>query len=626
MEESWSPSERLGIIKPSVDAHVLGVTSIGELLAECGREVAYAAPPVCSACDRPEGERESAAIEAWIREERLTRLGFSYRLSPEDGVDLLARLTRQLERRSLFSDQGGPLRALYFAGLPQACRLARERVPRVAAVFDGEETHQETLARLGLRMAALPPESARALAYDSDRLAFGEQLIDKGDYLGVSPPDRSGYPAFGGEQDSVVARLGHAVRSGTLPLYRAHMGQYLPDREEAVRTFMRWTRELAALGHLDVLSIGNSQLSQSRFGEDWGESTDGGGVPLNSREELAAAWRAARPMLVRSYAGTKDLAAMARINDQTIHNAWHALSVWWFCAIDNRGPYPLRENLQQQHAALRYIASAGKPFEPNVPHHFAFRGADDATYVLSGYIAARAAKEAGVRVLIAQNMLNTPKYTWGVQDLAKSRALLRMLRGLEDGSFTVVLQTRTGLDYLSADPRRAKAQLAAVTALMDDIEPRSAESPGIIHVVSWTEATRFADPAVITESVQICRHALAEYRGLRKKGLIDDAGESPEVKARTEELVAEAQAVLRAIETSIEGPWTPAGLYGIFAAGFLPVPYLWACRGEFPAAIDWRTRLVRGAVRLVDEKGVPLSVAQRVERALGNLKRTRPPS
>jgi hypothetical protein len=126
--------------------------------------------------------------------------------------------------------------------------------------------------------------------------------------------------------------------------------------------------------------------------------------------------------------------------------------------------------------------------------------------------------------------------------------------------------------------------------------------------------------------VQICRHALAEYRGLRKKGLIDDAGESPEVKARTEELVAEAQAVLRAIETSIEGPWTPAGLYGIFAAGFLPVPYLWACRGEFPAAIDWRTRLVRGAVRLVDEKGVPLSVAQRVERALGNLKRTRPPS
>jgi hypothetical protein len=381
---------------------------------------------------------------------------------------------------------------------------------------------------------------------------------------------------------------------------------------------------MAALGHLDVLSIGSSQLSQSRFGEDWGDATNGGGVPLNSPEEFAAAWRAARPMLVRSYAGTKNLAAMARMNEETIHNAWHALSVWWFCQTDNRGPYPLRENLEQQLAALRYIASVGRPFEPNVPHHFAFRGADDATYVVSGYIAARVAKAVGIRHLIAQNMLNTPKYTWGVQDLAKSRALLHLLRGLEDKAFSVVLETRAGLDYLSAEPSRAKAQLAAVTALMDDIEPHNAESPGIIHVVSWTEATRFADPSVIAESVQISRHALAEYRRLRRKGLIDDMTESPDLKARTGQLESEARAVIRAIETSIPHPWTPAGLYRIFAAGFLPVPYLWECRDEFPAAINWRTRLVRGAVRLVDERGAPLSEAQRIEKALGALRTTAP--
>jgi hypothetical protein len=300
------------------------------------------------------------------------------------------------------------------------------------------------------------------------------------------------------------------------------------------------------------------------------------------------------------------------------------LSIWWFCRTDNRGTYPLRENLDQMLATLRYVASVGKPFEPNVPHHFAFRGADDATYLVSGYIAGRVAKSAGIRCLIAQNMLNTPKYTWGVQDLAKSRALLRLLRGLEDRTFTVVLQTRAGLDYLSADPFRAKAQLAAVTALMDDIEPRNADSPQIIHVVSWTEATRFADPAVIAESVQISRRALAEYRTLRTKGLIDDMGESREVNTRTDELVSESLAVIRAIETSVPDPWTPAGLYRIFATGFLPVPYLWECREEFPGAIDWRTRLVRGAVRLVDERGVPLSAAQRIEKVLGNLKQTSP--
>lgn len=619
MKENGSSSDRFGIIKPSVDAHVLGVTSIGELLVECGKEVAYASAEVCRACDRPEGEQESATIETWIRKERITRLGFSYRLSPEDGVDLFARLTRQLERRSLFSDQGGPVRALYFAGLPAACRLAKKRVPRIAAVFDGEETPQETLARLGIRPAAIPIESARALSYDSDRLAFGEEIVRKADYLAVPPFDRSGYPEFGRAQDSVRARLRHAAQAGALPLYRAHMGEYLPDREEAVRLFLQWTREMAARGHLDVLSIGSSQLSQSRFGEDWGESTNGGGVPLNSVEEFAAAWTAARPMLVRSYAGTKNLAGMARMNEDAIHNAWHALSIWWFCQTDNRGPYPLRENLDQMLAALRYIASVGKPFEPNVPHHFAFRGADDATYVLSGYIAARVAKAVGIRCLIAQNMLNTPKYTWGVQDLAKSRALLRLLRGLEDSTFTVVLQTRAGLDYLSADPFRAKAQLAAVSALMDDIEPRNADSPQILHVVSWTEATRFADPAVIAESVQISRHALAEYRRLRRKGLIDDMTDSLEVNARAEELVSEARAVIRAIETSISDAWTPSGLYRMFAAGFLPVPYLWECREEFPGAIDWRTRLIKGAVSLVDERGVPLTAAQRNEKALRNL-------
>ena len=536
MEESWSPSDRFGIIKPSVDAHVLGVTSIGELLTDCGREVSYATPEVCRACDRPEGEKESATIESWIRGERITRLGFSYRLSPEDGVEIFCRLTRQLERRSLFSEQGGPLRALYFAGLPQACRMARERVPRISAVFDGEETPQETLARLGIRAAAIPRESERALAYDSDRLTFGEEIVRRGEYLAVQPPDRSGYPEYGGAKDSVLARLRHAAQGNALPLYRAHMGKHLPDREEAVRLFLGWTREMAALGHLDVLSIGNSQLSQSRFGEDWGDSTDGGGVPLNSAEEFSAAWRAARPMLVRSYAGTKNIPAMARMNEETIHNAWHALSIWWFCRIDNRGPYSLRENLEQQLAALRYIASVGTPFEPNVPHHFAFRGADDATYVVSGYLAARTAKALGIRTLIAQNMLNTPKYTWGMQDLAKSRALLRLLHGLEDRTFSVVLETRAGLDYLSADPFRAKAQLAAVTALMDDIEPRNPGSPGIIHVVSWTEATRFADPGVIAESVQICparagRIPQAAGEGAHRRPERQPGGEEPHRRA-----------------------------------------------------------------------------------------------
>jgi hypothetical protein len=302
---------------------------------------------------------------------------------------------------------------------------------------------------------------------------------------------------------------------------------------------------------------------------------------------------------------------MARIHEETLDIAWHALSLWWFCQLDGRGPNPVKENLREHLAVLRCIAATGKPFEPNVPHHFAFRGCDDAGYVLSGYLAARAAKEAGIRTLVLQVMLNTPKYTWGVQDLAKARALLRLVRSLEGPSFRVLLQPRGGLDYFSRDEEKAKAQLAAVTAMMDDIEPDNPASPSIIHVVSYTEATRLADPLVVDESIRITRHALSEYRRLRKAGHMPDMGRDLEVSVRTEGLVEEVSALIRAIEATIPDPCSADGLYDILASGYLPLPYLWACREEFPGATIWPTRLVDGAMRTVDAEGRPISAPER---------------
>ena len=72
--------------------------------------------------------------------------------------------------------------------------------------------------------------------------------------------------------------------------------------------------------------------------------------------------------------------------ENRINMAWHVLSLWWFCRSDGRGPDPVRENLQQHIETLRYIATTGKPFEANVSHHFAFRGADDVTYVVSSAV------------------------------------------------------------------------------------------------------------------------------------------------------------------------------------------------------------------------------------------------
>jgi hypothetical protein len=195
--------------------------------------------------------------------------------------------------------------------------------------------------------------------------------------------------------------------------------------------------------------------------------------------------------------------------------------------------------------------------------------------------------------------------------------MLRLTRELADGRFSVILQPRGGLDYFSPDLDKARAQLAAVTALMDDIEPEDPSSPGMIHVVSYSEASHLADPAVIDESIRITRHALAGYRALRARGDVDDMRRNPEVIQRTAELVSEVRELIRAIEIHVHDAVSVYGLYRAFADGFLPVPHLWLGREEFARAVDWRTELVRGSVRLVDGAGKPMSVAARVRRITG---------
>lgn len=161
-----------------------------------------------------------------------------------------------------------------------------------------------------------------------------------------------------------------------------------------------------------------------------------------------------------------------------------------------------------------------------------------------------------------------------------------------------------------------------MTALADDIEPENPQSPPVMHVVSYSEASHLADPATILESIKITRHALAAYRRLRARGLIDDLTNSPEVRSRTENLVAEARTVLAAVESCVTAPYTAQGLYEVFARGFLPVPYLWEGRDEFRAAVDWQTRPVRGGVAVVDENGAVIPAAERLRRmAVGQVER-----
>lgn len=596
-------NEVFGLLKTAIDVHTLGITTIANLLRDCGYECYIAPTEISIALENIHKLNNYSLIQKWLKDHNITRLGFSYRLDPQEAKDYFGHLLYEVQAHNLFYENGGTLRGVFFAGLPEACELVERTFGSNILVFPGDETPIESLKKLGVPDYKLPKDLQLTSQYDDMRWNFAKNLVESKRYVSTMPRDHLGYKEAGTKTDSFVKRLNYCKEKRSLPLTRAHVGPYNPNRLEAIKEFLSWEKELADAHLLDVLSIGSSQLTQSRFGEDWGDSPNGGGVPVNSEQEYMMIKEAASPMLVRTYAGTKNVPEMAIMHECCLNIAWHALSFWWFCEIDGRGTNTVLENLREHFETSKYIASVGKPLEPNIPHHFAFRGADDITYVISGFLAVKAAKKMGVKDLILQNMLNTPKYTIGLQDLAKGRAMLKLARELEDENFSVHLQARAGLDYFSPDLDKARIQLAAVTALMDDLEPDNINSPEIIHVVSYSEALSLATPPIINESIQITLSALDRYRDLRKRGKIENMLYHQELNERVESIYQEAKESILILEQYIPNLYTAEGFFKVFEEGFFPVPYMLDSNNKYPEATKWNTAIKNGGIRVVDDKG-----------------------
>ena len=613
---------KYGFIKPAIDAHTLGVNSAAELLRDCGYDVIVADDSVEKAMNDYKHELRRKVIVDWIISNKINRLGISYRLDQDDAVNMAGYLIEEFKKSNLMKFQGGQIETIFFGGLPKTCEVIEREFNGLFTTFIGGESVRETLLKMGVSEDRIPSDMFEGSRYDDLLMEYGKNIIDSQEYLNKKPHNRSRYPEFGTISDSVTKRIDSNMKHHFGPLMRAHVGPYssTSTRIESVNEFLIWVKTLAQSNYLDILSIGTSQLTQSNFGEDWEDKTNGGGVPVNSPEEYRMIWEASRPLLVRTYAGTKNIPKLAQMYEQTMNICWHALSLWWFNKLDERGPYDVYTNLKEHIETIKYIARTGKPFEANVPHHFAFRGADDVTYIVSAYLAAKLAKKLGIKTFILQNMLNTPRFTWGIQDLAKSRAMIKIVRSLEDNSFRVLLQPRAGLDYFKPNLYEARIQLAAVTALMDDIDPYNEMSPPIIHVVSYSEASHLATPEIINESIQITQYSLQKYREMRKHGKIVDMGKNSDVDERSTELYQSAVKIISAIESNIDNPYSAEGFYKIFAAGFLPVPYLWGEIDEFKHAKNWRTKPIKGSVKIVDKNNKVMDTESIIEIAKSNLK------
>jgi len=616
-----SNSDKFALVKTSFDAHTMGIMSIAELLNDCGYTVLIGDDRISDALSNYEYESARRIIINWIIDNKINYFGISYRLDHNDAVKIMNYLMHAIIGEKLFISQEGFIKKILFGGLSDSCKIMEKEYNEYIITFMGGETVYETINKLNIPEEKIPMQLLQGNKYDESRFKFGKDIIDSREYLNIPPINRTEYSEYGSKQDTITKRLYNNIITSSFPLIRAHAGPYSSSesRTESVNKFSQWAKQIAKDGYLDILSIGSSQLTQSNFMEDWTGKPNGGGVPINSPEEFYSIWKESRPMLARSYSGTKNVLQIAKILDETINNCWHALSLWWFNKLDERGPYDLQTNLQQHIMTLYYLASVNKPFEPNVSHHFSFRGSDDITYIVAAYLAVKLAKIIGIKTIILQNMLNTPRYTWGLQDIAKSRALLSIVRELEDSNFKIIFQPRAGLDYFNENTEKAKMQLAAVTALMDDIEPENGKSPPIIHVVSFSEGSFLANPEVINESIKITLYALKRYRELKSDNKFDDMNRNCEVDNRMKELIESSKIIISSIENIVKNTYSVEGFYKIFASGFLPVPYLWKEKEELKYACRLKTKFINGGMKVVDDNGNILSPERIISFAKNNL-------
>ena len=157
-----------GFLKPLIDVHTLGVSTISNLLRDCGYKVFVAADKENEALQHIHKLNNFSLIQRWIQDNNISCLGFSYRLDPIDGSDYFLSLYEHLVSSKMFVEEGGCLRFLFFAGLPEACRIVELKTNKKVIVFPGDETPLESLQKLGIPKDRISKNLVQNNEYDDE--------------------------------------------------------------------------------------------------------------------------------------------------------------------------------------------------------------------------------------------------------------------------------------------------------------------------------------------------------------------------------------------------------------------------------------------------------------------------
>jgi methylmalonyl-CoA mutase cobalamin-binding subunit len=532
--------------------HVAGVMNFLRLAEAAGWRTIFLGP--------------SVSIDQFLvaaRRENADLVGVSYRLTPETGERLLGEFA---EAAADLHDAGV---RFAFGGTPPVAERARA-LGFFERIFDGSESSEATLA-----------------------------------YLKGQPATRQD------ETDFPQTTIERIHWKAPFPILRHHFG--LPTMQATIQGI----QEIAEGRALDVISLGIDQDAQENFFhlERQNPRRKGaGGVPVRSADDYRALYAATRRgnfPLMRTYSGTDDFIRLAEMYLETIHIAWCAIPLFWFNQMDGRGPWDLEGSIRQHQQVMTWYGGHGIPVELNEPHHWGMRDAPDVIFVVSAYLSAYNARAFGVQDYIAQLMFNSPPGLSDAMDLAKMLAVLDLIQPLSQG-FTVDgaksplhiwRQTRTGLLSYPLDPTAARAHLVASVYLQMALEPH------IVHVVGHSEAHHAATAPDVIEACGLAWRAIENALGGAPNMSAD-----PQVQARRQELVAEAQVTLSAIRDlaapGVPDPLTdPVTLAQAVQSGVLDAPHL---RNNPFARGQVRTRLIDGKCLAVDEVGRPLTEEDRI--------------
>ena len=177
MKHKSNLNDIFGFIKPLVDVHTMGIFTMANLLRDCGYKVFIANDDVAKAVEDIHKLNNYSLVKKWILENNINRLGFSYRLDPQEGCDYFMSLYEHLRGDNMMKEDGGIISNISFAGLPDTCEMVAAKTKGKVLCFKGNESPIKSLRLYGIPDSILPTSLVNESPYDKMRWNFAKKEL-----------------------------------------------------------------------------------------------------------------------------------------------------------------------------------------------------------------------------------------------------------------------------------------------------------------------------------------------------------------------------------------------------------------------------------------------------------------